>query len=140
MGMPGKSHRASTHGPTRAWGSRAASVPASAMGEAPEQQPTLQLLDRSLLRDIGRSAQAFMDAVRALPHFRPVWNAGVLRSGFCIDGALDKSERTFRKHFAAATDLLDAQPLCPQDRFDISLCLYQRVPAVTARRIIACLS
>lgn len=109
-------------------------------GEAPEQQPTLQLLDRSLLRDIGRSAQAFMDAVRALPHFRPVWNAGVLRSGFCIDGALDKSERTFRKHFAAATDLLDAQPLCPQDRFDISLCLYQRVPAVTARRIIACLS
>jgi len=53
-------------------------------GEAPEQQSALQLIDRSLLRDVGRSAQAFMSAVRALPHFRPVWNAGTSRSG---DGA-----------------------------------------------------
>ena len=106
-------------------------------GERQTQQPLLQMLDRSLLRDVGRNAEAFMSAVRSLPHFRPGWNMEATRSGMVFDGALVKSERNFRKHFAAATELLDAQPLCAQDMFDILWCLYRRVPAETSRRIIA---
>ncbi len=108
-------------------------------GEAPEQQPALQLIDRSLMRDVGRHAVAFMSAVRALPHFRPVWNAGTSRSSFCIEGGLNKCERAFRKHLAAATELLGSQALCPQDKYDVLMCLTQRVPAVTARRLKECL-
>jgi len=120
------------------------------LGMEQEQQPTLQMLDRALLRDVGAHAGDFMRAVRMLPHFKPVWNTGTTRAGMVFDGALNASERTFRKHFAAATGLLDAKPLCAQDRYDVLMCLYQRVPAVTARRrqrscraqraLIACLS
>ena len=44
-------------------------------------------------------------------------------------------ERMFRKNFTAAEQLLAAQPLCAQDKFDLLLCLRQ-LPTSVVREIV----
>ena len=45
-------------------------------------------------------------------------------------------ERMFRKNFTAAEQLLAAQPLCAQDKFDLLLCLRQ-LPTSVARDVVS---
>ena len=42
----------------------------------------------------------------------------------------------FRKNFTAAEQLLAAQPLCAQDKFDLLLCLRQ-LPTCVARDVVS---
>ena len=52
----------------------------------------LTLLDKSLLRDVGERAEAFMRAVRALPGFQKSWNGKQPRSGFLANDSLNERE------------------------------------------------
>ena len=124
--------------PTRAdaWGRQDFAVSAAWF---PRRRParSLTIMDRALLRDVGSLATAFMGQVRSLPHFKPAWNAKEVRSGIFAEGDLNRAERKFRKNFAAAEQLLAAQPLCKQDKIDLLLCLYTcRLPASVARDVV----
>ena len=99
------------------------------------KQPTL--LDRSLLRDAGRTAGDFMRAVRALPHFNPAWERKMVRAGPALvveDGDLLASEARFRTNFAKAERVLEESVLCAQDWLDIALVLRRRLPASDVTR------
>ena len=125
--------------PTRAeaWARQEFAVSASCF---PRRRPprALTLMDRSLLRDLGSLADDFMRQVRSLPYFRPAWNAKEVRSGIFADGDLNRAEKKFRKSFTVAVELLAAQPFCPQDKFDLLLCLYHRqLPTSVARDVVS---
>ena len=124
--------------PTRAdaWGRQDFAVSAT---WSPRRRParSLTIMDRALLRDVGSLATAFMGQVRSLPHFKPAWNAKEVRSGIFAEGDLNRAEKKFRKHFAAAEQLLAEQPLCKQDQIDLLLCFYtRRLPASVARDVV----
>ena len=94
------------------------------------------LLDRALLRDLGVHAKSFMAAVRQLPFFKKDWNKKELtvRMGplLLADGKLDARERKFLQKLAKAQEMLEARPLCAQDKRDILLCLCRFVPGSAA--------
>ena len=94
-------------------------------------------MDRALLRDLGSLADDFMRQVRAIPYFRPAWNAKEVRRGIFAEGDLNRAEKKFRKNFAAAVELLAARPLCPQDRYDVLLCLQRQLPPSVVRDILS---
>ena len=122
--------------PTRAeaWGRQEFAVSAARF---PRRRPprALTLMDRALFRDLGSLADDFMRQVRSLPHFRPAWNGREVRSGIFAEGDLNRTEKRFRKSFPAAEQLLAAQPLCAQDKFDLLLCLRQ-LPTSVVREIL----
>ena len=95
------------------------------------------LLDRALLRDLGAHAKFFMAAVRQLPYFKKDWNKKELtvRVGplLLADGRLDARERNFLRKLAKAQKILEARPLCAQDKRDVLLCLCRFVPGSAAR-------
>ena len=95
------------------------------------------LLDRAFLRDLGVYAKSFMAAVRQLPFFKKDWNKKELtvRMGplLLADGKLDARERKFLQKLAKAQEMLEARPLCAQDKRDILLCLCRFVPGSAAR-------
>ena len=95
------------------------------------------LLDRALLRDLGVRAASFTAAVRQLPFFKKDWNKKELtvRMGplLLADGKLDARERKFLQKLAKAQEMLEARPLCAQDKRDILLCLCRFVPGSAAR-------
>ena len=98
---------------------------------------TSSLLDRALLRDLGARATSFMAAVRQLPYFKKDWNKKELtvRAGplLLADGRLDARERKFLRKLAKAQEILEARPLCAQDKRDVLLCLCRFVPGSAAR-------
>ena len=98
---------------------------------------TSSLLDRALLRDLGAHAKFFMAAVKQLPYFKTDWNKKELtvRMGplLLADGRLDARERTFLRKLAKAQEILEARPLCAQDKRDVLLCLCRFVPGSAAR-------
>ena len=124
--------------PTRAeaWGRQEFAVSAARF---PRRRPprALTLMDRALFRDLGSLADDFMRQVRSLPHFRPAWNGSEVRSGIFAEGDLNRTEKKFRKNFAAAVELLAARPLCPQDRYDVLLCLQRQLPPSVVRDILS---
>ena len=95
------------------------------------------LLDRAFLRDLGVYAKSFMAAVRQLPFFKKDWNKKELtvRMGplLLADGKLDARERKFLQKLAKAQEMLEARPLCAQDKRDVLLCLCRFVPGSAAR-------
>ena len=95
------------------------------------------LLDRALLRDLGAHAKFFMAAVKQLPYFKTDWNKKELtvRMGplLLADGKLDARERKFLQKLAKAQEMLEARPLCAQDKRDVLLCLCRFVPGSAAR-------
>ncbi len=95
------------------------------------------LLDRALLRDLGAHATSFMAAVRQLPYFKKDWNKKELtvRVGplLLAYGRLDARERKFLQKLAKAQEILEARPLCAQDKRDVLLCLCRFVPGSAAR-------
>ena len=101
--------------------------------------PTSSLLDRTLLRDLGAHATSFMVAVRQLPYFKTDWNKKMLtvRVGpvLLADGRLDAREKKFLQKLAKAHDILEARPLCAQDKCDVLLCLCRFVPGSAARAV-----
>ena len=64
-----------------------------------------------------------------------VYRAPDMRSEIFAEGDLDRIEKKFRKSFTAAEQLLAAQPLCAQDKFDLLLCLRQ-LPTSVVREIV----
>jgi len=101
----------------------------------------LQLLDRSLLRDVGVHALEFMAAVRKLPHFKPLWEKGKTFAGHPVesfyDGKLICCERRFKKLFLPASDLFASLPLCAHDGYDILLVLNRELPAAAGRHVLS---
>ena len=101
----------------------------------------LQLLDRSLLRDLGVHGFNFMAAVRKLPHFKPLWENGKTFAGYPVegfyDGMLISCERRFQKLVITASDLLETLPLCAQDKYDVLLVLNWALPAAAARLVLS---
>ena len=99
----------------------------------PKRKPARPtLLDRSLLRDVGERARAFMRAVRALPHFNHAWESKMVAAGVALvvaDGDLRAKEAVFLKNLAKAERVLEESPLCAQDVLDIVLILRQLLPA-----------
>ena len=107
----------------------------SAMSTAPETRcrrkqrpkgarPTL--LERSLLRDLRDSAQAFREAVRALTGFNVSWEnkAAQARGSFVLsNGDLRACEKVFAQNLSRAERALEISPLTAQDVHDILLCL-----------------
>ena len=81
-----------------------------------------------------------MAAVRALPHFQPVWEDGPTSAEhfgrrLCV-GRLRVCEQRFHKQFARAAGLLDETPRCAQDRCELLLLLIsRRIPATVARHV-----
>ena len=51
------------------------------------------------------------------------------------DGRLDARERKFLRKLAKAQEILEARPLCAQDKRDVLLCLYRFVPGNAARAV-----
>ena len=104
----------------------------------PKRKPARPtLLDRSLLRDVGERARAFMRAVRGLPHFKPAWENRMVHTGFTFavaDGDLRAKEAAFLKNLANAERVLEESPLCAQDVLDIALILRQLLPASDAAK------
>ena len=104
----------------------------------PKQKPARPtLLDRSLLRDVGERARAFMRAVRALPHFNPAWESKMVHAGFAFviaDGDLRAKEAVFLKNLAKAEQVLEESPLCAQDVLDIALILRRALPSSDAAK------
>ena len=49
------------------------------------------------------------------------------------DGKLDARERKFLQKLAKAQEILEARPLCAQDKRDVLLCLCRFVPGSAAR-------
>lgn len=97
------------------------------------------LLDRALLRDLGVHVKSFMAAVRQLPFFKKDWNKKELtvRLGpiLLADGRLDAHERKFFEKLTKAQKILEARPLCEQDKCDVLLCLCRFVPGSAARLV-----
>ena len=95
-------------------------------GEPKRKPARPTLLDRSLLRDVGERARAFMRAVRALSHFNPAWESKMVHAGFTFvvaDGDLRAKEAVFLENLAKAERVLAESPLCAQDVLDIALIL-----------------
>jgi hypothetical protein len=105
------------------------------------KQRALQLLDRTLLRDVGVHGFDFMAAVRKLPHFKPRWEKGKTFAGYPLenfyDGKLISCESRFRKLFLIASDLIESLPLCAQDEYQILSVLSRKLPAVAARHVLS---
>ena len=83
-------------------------------------------MERSLLRDLRDSAQAFREAVRSLPGFNVSWEnkAAQARGSFVLpNGDLRASEKVFRANLLRAERALEISPLTAQDIQDILLCL-----------------
>ena len=101
----------------------------------------LQLLDRTLLRDVGAHAFDFMAAVRKLPLFKPLWDKGKTSAEYsiahCYDGKLISCEHRFRKLFLTASGLLASSPLCAQAEYDLLLALNRGLPAAAARHVLS---
>ena len=104
----------------------------------PKRKPARPtLLDRSLLRDVGERARAFMRAVCGLPHFKPAWESRMVHTSFTFvvaDGDLRAKEAVFLKNLAKAERVLEESPLCAQDVLDIALILRQLLPASDAAK------
>ena len=102
---------------------------------------SLQLLDRTLLRDLGVHAFDFMAAVRKLPHFKPLWEKGKTFAGYPVEGFYDgmrsSCEHRFQKLVVTASDLLESLPLCAQDKYDVLLVLNWALPAAAARLVLS---
>ena len=117
---------------------RSLSPPRKKRRGEPKRKPARPtLLDRSLLRDAGERARAFMRAVRALPHFNPAWESKMVAAGFAFvvaDGALIAKEAVFLKNLAKAEQVLEESPRCDQDVLDIALILRQLLPASDAAK------
>ena len=117
---------------------RSLSPPRKKRRGEPKRKPARPtLLDRSLLRDAGERARAFMRAVRALPHFNPAWESKMVAAGFAFvvaDGDLSAKEAVFLKNLAKAEQVLEESPLCEQDVLDIALILRQLLPASDAAK------
>ena len=109
-------------------------------GEVKAALPRPTLLDRSLLRDVGRTAKGFMQAVRALPNFNVAWEDQTVRGGFAlmiVDGDLRAREAVFLRNLAMAERALEERPLCAQDVFDIALTLRRALPdSDTAKKVL----
>ena len=105
------------------------------------KQRALQLLDRTLLRDVGVHGFDFMAAVRKLPHFKPLWEKGKTFAGYPLenfyDGKLISCESRFRKLFLTTCDLFESLPLGAQDEYHILLVLSRKLPTVAARHILS---
>ena len=120
---------------------RSRSPPRKKRRGEPKRKPARPtLLDRSLLRDVGERARAFMRAVRGLPRFKPAWESKMVAAGFAfvvVDGDLSAKEAVFLKNLAKAERVLEESPLCAQDVLDIALILRQLLPASdVARRVL----
>ena len=117
---------------------RSRSPPRKKRRGEPKRKPAQPaLLDRSLLRDAGWQARAFMRAVRGLPHFNPAWESKMVAAGFTFvvaDGDLSAKEAMFLKNLAKAERVLDESPICAQDVLDIALILRQLLPASDAAK------
>jgi len=96
----------------------------------------LTLHDKSLLRDIGDRAEAFMRAVRALPGFQESWNGKQPRTGFLVNDSLNEREAKFRKKYATVSQLLLSTPLTPEDIYGIALCMRRVLPASVVHYIL----
>ena len=96
----------------------------------------LNLLDKSILRDFGQHGEALITAVRKLPCFNEKWNGRQPKKGFIVNDSLDACEAKFRKQYAAASLLLFAQPLTPDDIYSIALCVRRTLPCYLARPIL----
>lgn len=98
------------------------------------------LLDRSLLRDVGKHAFAFMKATRCLPHFDPRWEATTVIANFgafnVADGNLKAEGRRFAKKYEAAMQAVDSAPLTPQDVRVLLLCLRRKLANIDAARAV----
>ena len=95
----------------------------------------LNLLDKSILWDLGQHGEALITAVRKLPCFSEKWNGKQPRTGFIVNDSLDLCEKKFRKQYAAAYLLLCSQPLTPDDIYSIALCLRRMLPVSIVRHI-----
>ena len=117
---------------------RSLSPPRKKRRGEPKRKPARPtLLDRSLLRDAGERARAFMRAMRVLPHFNPAWESKMVAAGFTFvvaDGDLSAKEAVFLKNLAKAERVLEESPLCDQDVLDIALILRQLLPASDAAK------
>ena len=89
----------------------------------------LNLLDKSILRDLGQHGEALITAVRKLLCFCDKWNGRQPKKGFIVHDSLDACEAKFRKQYAAASLLLFAQPLTPDDIYSIARCFRRLLPA-----------
>ena len=96
----------------------------------------LNLLDKSILRDLGQHGEALITTVRKLPCFSDKWNGGQPKKGFIVNDSLDACEAKFRKQYAAASLLLFTQPLTPDDIYSIALCLRRLLPASVVQYVI----
>ena len=78
-----------------------------------------------------------MVAVRQLPYFKQDWDKKhfSVRVGplLLADGQLDARERKFFEKLTKAQKILEARPLCEQDKRDVLLCLCRFVPGSAAR-------
>ena len=133
------------YGPSLACGSRvdmwdSSNAPPAKRARRSEHR-SLQLLDRTLLRDLGVHAFDFMAAVRKLPHFKPLWEKGKTFAGYPVegfyDGMLISCEHRFQKLVVTASDLLESLPLCAQDKYDVLLVLNWALPAAAARLVLS---
>ena len=97
----------------------------------------LNLLDKSILRDLGQHGKALITTVRKLPCFSDKWNGRQPKKGFIVNDSLDACEAKFRKHYAAASLLLFAQPLTPDDIYSIALCFRRLLPASVVQYVIS---
>ena len=100
-------------------------------GEPKRQPARPTLLDRSLLRDVGQRAKAFMQAVRALPHFNVAWETKMVPAGVALvieDGNLRANETVFLRNHVRAERALEESPLCAQDLLDIAIMLRRTLP------------
>ena len=95
----------------------------------------LNLLDKSILRDLGQNGEALISAVRKLPCFNEKWNGKQPRTGFIINDSLNACEKKFRKQYAAACLFLFSQPLTPDDIYSIAICLRRILPVSIVRHI-----
>ena len=98
------------------------------------------LLDRSLLRDVGKYAFAFMEATRRLPHFDPRWEAKTVIANFgafkVADGDLKAEGRRFAKKYEKAMQVVDSTPLTPEDVHMLLLCLRRKLANADAARAV----
>ena len=90
------------------------------------------LLDVSLVDALGKHGRAFMATVRELPCFRESWNGKQHNTGMFVHEGLDKCEKQFHRLFGSVSAHLAKQPVCPNDVYDLSLCLGTKLPSSIA--------
>ena len=94
------------------------------------------MLDFDILMELGRHAFAFMQATRALPHFRISWNTRAEKIWIFHSSPLNPVEAKFRKSFAACVALLAGLPLGPENLRELTLCLRRKLPGGVAEHVV----